>query len=190
MSLFSYISFPRGVDTSCLKSRVDKSKIFTVGELRKNKKLSKADEQLPDNVAIYLGDFNDLYELSVFDNKKAKFKNVFKNPFIYELEARFNIEINEPESGIDTTGMEDFIKKLDKDIAEHIVRCRQQLYDLVQFNTKPGEIVEIYADWADNRNIFKFGPPRETRIINSEQILESELLDTQEKLKIEICNNK
>jgi len=34
MSLFSYISFPRQVDTSCLKRKFDESKSFTIGEIR------------------------------------------------------------------------------------------------------------------------------------------------------------
>lgn len=159
MSMFAYISFPRKVDKSCLKSKIDPSLMFTVGELR-GTAWESIYGQLPDDMTVYLGNNDDFNEISIHDRGVAEFNNVFKNQFIYGFGG----------------GTDDV--------------CRKQLYDLVKFNTKLNEIVEIYSDWVDNRNIFHFGPPIETRGINLEQVLTSELLDARGKIKIEICHTK
>jgi hypothetical protein len=81
----------------------------------------------------------------------------------------------------------------EEDVADEVCRnavynvavCKQQLYDLVQLNIKPGEIVEIYSQWCHGRRILD-GLPVEYRAIDAEEILTSEWLNLEDKVMVEI----
>lgn len=89
MSLFSFIAFPREVDTSCLNSMYDKSKCVKVKDL-KGTKWEKDYVGLPDYADVYLGNIEDLHELQLYDKHPAvSFKKIFTNQFIYSMNAMF-----------------------------------------------------------------------------------------------------
>ena len=170
------------MDKSCLKSKYDKSKSFTIKEIRGTEleKQFKGDiTNLPDDMSVYLGDWSDLHGLTIHDKGIATFDDVFTNQFIYCFGSPFA----HPFKLFDE---KNFIRS--KEYKDNATLCRQQLYDLVYFNTRPNEVVEIYAEWIKQKNIYDFGPPEETIKLNINQILTSELLDTKEKIKIEIHN--
>ena len=181
MSAFSYISFPREVDTSCLISRIDESKYFLFGDIRgtetekqvldvfrerspKDANISlETLRNMPDEISVYLGDECDFHGISIFDdNSGATFNDIFTNQFIYGFTADF------------------------QNANDNSKICRQDLYNIIQTNINPNEIAEIYTDWVDHRNIFNFGPPEKVVVIDAEQILASDLLDTEFRVKIEI----
>ena len=191
MSAFSYISFPREVDTSCLISRVDESKYFLIGDIRGTEIEQQCLEvfierssgeipvsldvfrNLPDEGSIYLGDMSDFHGISILDCHGATFNDVFTNQFIYSFMATFkNNDNNNFLVDIDS----EFFRRLEKDMNDNDKICRQQLYDIIQANINQDEIVEIYTDWVDNRNNFNFGPPEEAVIIDAEQIFSLESL--------------
>jgi hypothetical protein len=205
MSLFSYIAFPRPVDKSCLKSAFDKSKAFTVGEIR-GTDLEKQipggiSDQLPDNVNVYLGDMSDFWGMNIFDKRDESFQNTFKNEFIYCLEADFNfgsqdefirqsMEIyrnsaKEERGGQTEAEFMEFARQIADDKKARAALCRQQLYDIFQLNVKPNESIEIYSVWL-GENSGAFAPPTEIRVIDITQVLSSDLLDLQEYVKLEI----
>ena len=143
MSAFSYISFPRKVDKSCLISRVDESDLRGI--------------LISDSHGAVFNDVND----------------VFTNQFIYDFIASFkNNNDNNSYLNIDS----DEWRNLEKYWNEEDEICRQQLYEIVQTNIEPNEIVEIYTHWVDNGNNYNFGPPAEAVIIDAEQILSVESL--------------
>jgi len=199
MSSFSYIAFPREVDTSILKSKFDKSKTRTVGEIR-GTELGRQYENLPDDMNVYLGDWNDFHGLQIFDRGDVSFNSVFTNKYIYGLQAVFKLLdaeefLSASKKIYETTNdnpeySEDehmaFSQGMIKDNKDNVTICRQQLYDIVQHNIKIGEVVEIYTDWVDSRNIFNFGPPAEIKEMDIKQISTSELLDLQENVMLEI----
>ena len=208
MSAFSYISFPREVDKSCLISRVDESKCFLLGEIRGTeiekqyldvlRERTSKDIQvtletisiLPDNMIVYLGDESDFHGISISAGHSATFNDVFTNQFIYAFMAIFKNN-NDNNNYIDTDS--DSWRRIQKDWNDNDKICRQQLYDIVQANIKPNEIVEIYTDWVDNRNIYNFGPPAEVAMIDAEQILSLESLSKNNfcsGIKIEIRRNE
>lgn len=187
MSLLTYISFPREVDTSCLISRIDKSKSFNVGKIRGTEleKQIKIDiGKLPDEFNIYVGDTSDWNGLALSGKgvETLTFNNVFANQYIYWLYSHctpFRAYYNGDESDLS----EDALKVI-RNVKENVAVCRQQLYDTVQLNIKPDEIVEIYSEWANHKSIY--GPPVEERIIDAEQIFSSESLNLLERVKIVI----
>jgi len=150
---------------------------------------------------IYLGDITDYDEMRIFELDSASFRGVFKNDFVYCLEARFDfcdskeaidrgMEIFRKLTEAQKDGMteDEFMEGLIKgnnDTKNYVTLCRQQLYDIVQLNTQPDEIVEIYSVWGDH-NTFDFGPPVETKSIYVERISTSESLDLQDNVKFEI----
>ena len=206
MSLYSYISFPRPVDTSCLVSKFDKAKAFKVGDLRGTELEKQIDggisSQLPDNVTVYLGDMTDLWGINIFDKHTESFDTVFNNKFIYRLEGDFDfgdteklieqsMEIyhnsSEEENGGQTE--EEFMEfsvKLANDKKCCATLCRQQLNDIVVLNAKPGESIEIYSIWTGNESSDTYGPPTEVKKITNEEVATTELLNLQENVKIEI----
>ena len=201
MSAFSYISFPREVDKSCLISKFNESKHFLVGEIRgteiekqyldvlrersphMNVSLESI-RQLPDNMSVYLGDESDFHGITINDKYGATFNGVFTNQFIYSFTAGFkpNYDRLSPRPNIIHDGMSEadkaFLQQMKKNMSDNDTLCRQQLYEIVILNIKSNEIVEIYTDWVDNRNIFDFGPPEDVIMLDAEQILSSELLGT------------
>ena len=206
MSLLSFISFPREVDTSCIKSKIDKSKIVKVKDL-KGTEWEKDYIGLPDNIEVYIGSESDSHELQVYEKHlTVSFKKVFNNQYIYSINALFTkLEFVEPAGSIDkildeiekydgVRMSEEVYKKqsqkyhreIEQEIIIHIAHCRKQLYDLVKYNTNTGEIVEIFSGWVRTSDPVKLGPPKETRILDIEEVLISELLDLQSNLKIEI----
>jgi hypothetical protein len=203
MSVFSFISFPRKVDTSCLKSRVDKSKHFLLGDIKgteienqvldvfrqrstKDIPITLEDlRNLPDEVGVYLGDISDYHGISILDQCGATFNDVFANPFIYDFYGEFTNYNHR--SNTDS----DFIRRLKEGVYDNDTLCRQQLCDVVQANLKPNEFIELYADWIDDNNSFNFGPPEYHTVIDAEQILTSELLGNDNTgIKIEIRRTK
>ena len=210
MSLFSYIAFPSPVDKSCLKSKFDQSKAYKVGEIR-GTDLEKLIEGglsglLPDDAMVYLGDWSDFNGIQIFDCGEALFDGVFANQHIYGLQAEFafcdpeetirrGMEIyhngTEEENGGQTEAeFMAFLSNMAKEADDRAALCRQQLSDLMRLNLKPGEMVEIFSAWVDHRNIFRFGPPVETRKIDARQIAVAESLDLQDCLKWEIFHSK
>lgn len=225
MSLYSFIAFPREVNTRCLKSRIDKSKIFKVKDL-KGTEWAVNYIGLPDDEIVYIGDLSDLDELQIYERSSTMLlENVFINQFIYSMNAIFKInkfdilDLIDINKRAETAGMnvDEYIKtfekdtgiSIDEDIAQikyylkqsegyikeveqkninYVARCRQQLYELVKFNTIPGEVVEIFSGLVCSPNPIKFDLPIEKRVINLEEVLTSELIDMQDKLKIEIRN--
>ena len=210
LSLFSFIAFPREVDKSCLKSRVDESKKVRVEDLNETE-LERNNIGIPDNVEVYLGDLDDFDELDVYEKEPwFSFDEVFENQFVYSMNAlfrfarleRIEMSIEEELEHIEKyLGIHMAKGELLKEKAEagevrersrekttkYIGRCREQLNDLVKHNIGSGEIVEIYSGWAsDYRSSYKLGPPKETRVLNVEEVLVSELLDLADELKIEI----
>lgn len=208
MSLFSYISFPRPVDKSCLTSKFDKSKAFKVGEIR-GTELEKQikgglSRLLSDNVTVYLGNETDFWGMNIFDKHIESFDAVFNNEFIYRLEADFEfgdteklikqcMEIyhssSEDEKGGQTEAefMEEAVK-LAYDKKHRAALCRQQLSDIVVLNAESGECIEIFSVWLGNDIIDIFGPPAEVRRIRIEEVATSELLNLQENVKFEISS--
>ena len=202
MSLFSYIAFPREVDTSCLHSKFDKSKAYTVGEIRGaelEQQFNGNINDLPDDLNVYMGDWSDFHGIHVFDRGSASFDAVFANKHIYSFqatlrlidEASFSAESHRIYMEDDDPDMNEeeflsFSHSLIKENRNDVAICRQQLYDIVLCNVKAGEAVEIYSDWVDHRNIFSFGPPKTRIRLEVEDVLTSEQLDLQENTVIEI----
>ena len=94
MSSFSYIAFPREVDKSCLHSKFDESKAFTIGEIRGTeleKQYGYSTEGLPDNLRVYLGDWFDFHGVKIFERGEVSFNDVFANPYIYGIQATFKL---------------------------------------------------------------------------------------------------
>ena len=210
VSLLSYIAFPREVEMSCLKSMIDRSKMVKIKDL-KGTIWEKNYIGLPDDLVVYIGNSSDSDELQIYEkDPHISFKKVFENRFIYRINAKFSVykpEVNMAEMDIegilksiqeyDGTSMtkEDFLKQseelgveLEKRNKRHVTRCRKQLYDLVKFNTDFGEKVEIFCGWVRTPNPVKLGPPKEKIVIGLNDVLTSELLCLQHKLKIEIHN--
>jgi hypothetical protein len=190
-----------------LESKFDKSKAFTVGEIRGTdleKQINGGLSDLsPDDLNVYLGDIMvDFQGMRIFEKHTESFDNIFKNEFIYRLEADFrfrdleqtiktSMEIydngNENENGGQTA--EEFIeftRSMVKNMNSNAALCRQQLYDIVQLNIQPGEVVEIFSEWGDHQGLGS-GPPAKVVAIAPEQISTSELLDLQDNVKFEIC---
>ncbi|MDR0569598.1 MAG: hypothetical protein LBG71_00020 [Clostridiales Family XIII bacterium] len=153
MSLFSYIAFPRPVDKSCLTSRFDKSKAFTVGELRGTdfeRQINGGLNGLPDCVNVYLGDMSDFWGMNILDKHTESFQNTFKNEFIYRLEADFGFgnpdeyfkeceEIyrrcgEDERGGQSEAEFMEFARKTFNHIQGNVALCRRQLYDIFQLN--------------------------------------------------------
>lgn len=76
--------------------------------------------------------------------------------------------------------------KYEQESKRYIARCRKQLYDLVKYNTKSGEIFEIFSEWTPDT--IKLKPPQEIRVIKIDEVLTSKLLDMQDRVKIKIQN--
>jgi len=129
--------------------------------------------------------------IDIFDEHNAIFKNVFTNQHIYAFLGNFRLDshINVDIYPMDET-IRDYARRIKTRHIDDAVICRRQLYDIVQLNIKPNEIVELYSALVDNRNSFEFGPPEEERRIDAEQIMRSNLLDVQENVKIEIYRTK
>ena len=211
MSLFSYIAFPREVDTSCLISNVDESKKVTVGEL-KGTELECLYQGLPDEMPVYLGDSSDFWGVQIFELDFASFNGVFKNDFVYCLDADFTFRdlkeaidsgmksfhyckgmkalyyLTEADKWTEEECMEGIIKGYN-DTKKRVTLCRQQLYDVVQRNMHPGETVEIYSVWVHGDEC-NFGPPVGIKSIYVEQIPISESLDLEDNVKLEIHRSK
>jgi hypothetical protein len=189
-----------------LESKFDKSKAFTVGEIRGTdlEKQIKGglSDLLPDDLNVYLGDIMaDFQGMRIFEKYAESFGDTFKNECIYRLEADFlfrdleqtikaSMEIydngSEDENGGQTAEeFIEFIRSMVKNMNGNAALCRQQLYDIVQLNIQPGEVVEIYSAWGDYKD-FGFGPPAIVKAITPEQISTSELLDLQDNVKFEI----
>ena len=203
MSLFTYISFPRQVDKSCLISKIDKSKIFTVFEIRGTeleKQLDYSLDGLPDELGVYLGDEDDFQGTEICDNEEASFINVFNNRFIYCLEAEFKLidaekhitdymsffseYIADNGDASESEYMEYLHNSVKRD-KDNVALCRKQLKELVLLNIQPNEMVEMYSEWI-SENISVMGPPQETVILETSEILTSDLLRNENKRKIEI----
>lgn len=205
MSLFSYISFPRQVDTSCLQSKFDKSKAFTVAEIRGTELDNGNLDDFPDGALVYLGDiFTDFQGMSIFDNQDASFTDVFTNKFIYSFQATFELLDAEKyieecmrifhDDDIDNGDMSEadhmsFVYGMIQNNKDDVAICRKQLYELIQVNTYPNEIIEIYSEFVDHIN-FNLGPAKEKIILDLSQVLTSELLQTEDKIKIEIYHTE
>lgn len=198
MSMFSYISFPVKVDKNCLKSSFDKSKAFTVAELKKTALANQFEQnlkRLPDELNVYLGDFSDLQGISIFDTDGESFNNVFENKYVYCFEASFKTakkhnsriygrvyEQKEKQSQQDA-----FIAKIFGNAQDHDMLCRKQLYDIIQLNLRIGEKIEIYSEHISGMICsHDFGPFEQKIILESKQILISEQLRLEDKVKIEI----
>ena len=205
MSLFSYIAFPRPVDTSCIESKFDESKSYTIGDIRGTeleeqweKQFGGSLEGLPDNLSVYFGDWwSDFHGISIHD-KHEDFNNIFTNRFIYGFEGEFQLLDEErvmegyrerqgcfPENEESAETL-DHLNKMIKSNKENVAICKKQLYDVVMLNINPNESVEIYSDWADNRNIFDFDSPEKEIVIDAESVSSSELIDMQPGTKIVI----
>ena len=217
MSEHSWITFPRKIDQSCLRSMVDKSKIIKVKDIETRHDIP----DLPDNVIIYRGDSSDLKELGALELKfQITFKNTFVNPFIYELYGEFSWHrITELETILGKIGLskedlfyysslgrydltgrsrvneyylrEEAKRKLEEnDCGELwlVARHRKQLYDLIKYNTISGDVVEIYTEFAKDHYKRKFGPPKETALLNVEEVLTSNSLIQRDRQKLEIRN--
>lgn len=205
MSFFSYISFPRQVDTSCLTSGFDKSKAFTIAEIRGTDLDNGNLNNFPDDAKVYMGDvFTDSQGIQIFENVEASFTDVFKNRFIYSFLATLELldaekyikdcrsyllDDNIDGSSISEEEFIDFTTKMIEYNKDSVALCRKQLYDIIRINTCPNEIVEIYTEYSSGFN-FNFGPVKDKNILNLQQILTSDLLRIEDKLKIEIHNEK
>ena len=207
MSLFSFIAFPRECDTSCLKSRYDKSKSVKMKDL-KGTKWENDYIGCPDDAIVYLGDPGDSHELQIGEKDSwfSKYEKAFDNPFIYSLGAMFIppkpitqsvsleeiLDIIEEYDGVRMSKeeyireSEEYGKVMKHQHIEHVARCRKQLYDLVKFNTEPGETVEIYSYWVSGSGAVKLRAPKEKIVLHVEDVLTSELLDLRDRRKIEI----
>jgi hypothetical protein len=74
-----------------------------------------------------------------------------------------------------------------KELAEEVALCRQQFYDILQLNLKPGEYVEIFTDWDEGQENFGVGPPEKQISLTVDEVLTSEHLNLwYEKYLIEI----
>jgi len=91
MSMFSFISFPRKVDKTCLKSIVDTSKLLTVKDLKGTEHESSY-LGLPEKQRVYLGDSRDFDELRVFEKYSGfTFEKEFENEFVYEMQGLLGV---------------------------------------------------------------------------------------------------
>ena len=168
---------------------------------------------MPDDANVYLGDMSDFHELRVYEKYTwiSKYEKAFDNPFIYSMDAGFmplelaplnvldfNLEATlddiEKYDGV-RMSKEEYIKQseeywkvMERQHIEHVARCRKQLYDLIKFNTEPGETVEIYSYWVSGPDAVKLRAPKEKRVLNLEDVLTSKLLDMRDRVKIEIQN--
>ena len=215
MSLFSYIAFPRKVDTSCLKSMVDRSKELKVKDT-KGTQWESWYSSLPEDIAVYVGDPRDFWELQVWEkDSREMFIGVFENNNIYAMNARLGIyppnldavikksryskeellyyaslgkrEVSGNSKKDNQYLIRDKVKRmLEESFLWYPLRCTKQLYDLTKLNTNPGEIVEVYSEWIDGRSSFTFGPPREIVKLGIEDMFTSGLLSLEDGLKIEI----
>jgi hypothetical protein len=188
-----------------LENKFDKSKAFTVGEIR-GTDLEKqiqggVSSLLPDDLNVYLGDMANFGGMHIFDTHAESFNGVFKNVFIYCLEADFDfrdleeavknaMEIfdngSETENGGQTAEeFVEFTRDMVNQMNGNAALCRRQFYDIVQLNIQPSEVVEIFSVWVDD-NDFNFGTPAKVQVIAQEQISTSELLDLQDNVKLEI----
>jgi len=206
MSYFSYIAFPRKVDISCLESKFDKSKAFTVGEIR-GTDLEKQWEahnggslaELPDELGVYFGDFyNDFLGIEILDIYMAiDLDGIFTNPFVYNFEGRFNL-LNEEEllngykeirvqneTEWDEAELLSEVKTAVKNNYDNVNFCKKQLYDIARLNLKPNEAIEIYTGWMGNDKS-KFKPLKNTIEIDVEDIFELSQLDLVDRTKIVI----
>jgi len=141
------------------------------------------------------------------------FRRVFENPFIYALDAAFTyceaIKLDilaKAESASMSvadymrvfaeeahTSMEKTLREMDRYGLSHknakmrqALRCRTQLYDIVQLHTHAGETVEIFSCVVRSPGPAKLGPPKETITLRPEEVLVSALLDLRDRLKFEI----
>jgi len=176
MSSFSYISFPREVDISSLQSKVDESKMSTIGEIRGTEFDTGCIENLPDHLNVYLGDFADFHGIQIFDRGEAEFDNVFTNKYIYSFQAAF--KFNDAEE-------DDIINKIFGNHNDNAALCRRQLYDIVKKNIRPNEVVEIFTGLVDGIK-FDFGPPKVKIIFDLEEVHTSEMLELEIDAVIEI----
>jgi len=191
---------------------VDMSKMFQVKDL-KGTEWEKDYVGTPNDAYVYLGDSSDFDELQIGDSDpRNTFVEVFENQHVYSMTAQFNVYAPDAETndmdikrtlkaileygGIRMT-KDEYLKQRDeswivakKESEKHIARCRSQLYDLVKLNTSPGETVEIYSVWINRPDIFEFGSPTETRVVDVEEVLTSSLLDEEGGLKTVIRNTE
>ena len=164
MSLFSYISFPREVDRSCLIN-TDLTDFYYSGI-----SISNTDIIIPDNIFKNKFVYDILVSLKLF-KQNAYFKS-YDN---MSQEARDNWY------------------PIEKEILNRTIYHRKQLYDIIMLNLEPNEFVEIYSiavKQIKGKDIFDFGVPTEVRKINAEKILTSKLLDCDSNLKIIIHRTK
>ena len=204
MSLFSYIAFPRQVDISCLKSKFDKTKVFTIAEIRGAEvgtQIKSDLSELPDGLHVYLGDLlNDAQGTQIYENREASFDAVFTNQFVYSFQATFELLDAERyleecisyfnDDVIDNGDMResdyiDFAHSMIKYNRDTVAVCRKQLHELIQINTHLNEFIEIYSEYVDHIN-FNLGPPKGITTLHLSQVLTSELLRNEDNLKIEI----
>ena len=192
MSFFSYISFPREIDTSCFKSTFDKPPAFTLVQIKdtETKKI------------LFTDGFIDCGGILIYDDdNRASFTDVFINKFIYSFEGGEFELIDAKKYISDRINDNVVISKEDLDYLNNMIKikndnaimCRKQLYDFIKTNTCPNEIVEIYTEFVSHVD-FDLGPPKEKIILSLNQVLTSELLyikdRDEDKLKIEIHNTE
>jgi hypothetical protein len=185
MSLFSYISFPREVDTSILSSKFDPQKAYRVGDIKGREKefgISIDMSRLPDDLMTYTGPWSDFNGISISENLEGStFKGCFKNEYIYKFGGELSYT-GDPSLWDDTS---EFVVDMMKNTLENIEISRKQLHDLLVHNLSQGEFVEIYSEYVSHTD-FDLGPHENEEIFFVDEILTSEKLATIDKLRIEI----
>jgi len=164
MSYFSYITFPRKVDTSCLDS--------------------------------------DLFGIEILDIYMfANLDGIFTNPFVYNLEGRFDLlddkellrsykEIYEQnETEWSEAELLHEVRAVMKANNDNVILCRSQLYDIAKLNLEPNETIEIYTGWLGNDDS-EFNHLKSSVEIDVEDILTSKLLDLSNETKLVIKRSR
>jgi len=181
------------------KNKLDRTKISTIKEIKGTefeKSFGDDIEHLPNNLVIYLSDnifdfFSSSHGIEIMkETDKIDLSNVFTNKFIYRLSGTFKLMDGEKyikdctKHGASDMG---FLHAMIENNKEEVAVCRGELYELVRHNIHSIETVEIYAEFVDGLLSEQyFGPPRKEVSISVEQILTSELLDTKDRIKVEI----
>ncbi|MCL2199487.1 MAG: hypothetical protein FWB80_11235 [Defluviitaleaceae bacterium] len=191
MSVVSYISFPREVDTSALEDGMAALKSYKIGELTWGE-YGKRIVRSPSGMEGTLIDCNELIEKGIFihglavrdDSEGATFKSCFKNKYIYKFWGGLGYGISQ-HTPVSMYEESEFISNYVRANLIETELCRKQLRDLLIHNLHEGEFAEIYTDFVHDTD-FNFGPPLNELILTTDDILFSSELCLDERLRVEI----
>ncbi|MCL2672003.1 MAG: hypothetical protein FWF10_08200 [Clostridiales bacterium] len=179
MSLLSFIAFPRELDKSHLDVNVPELQVY-------EKDASYSFEKVFANSFIYSLDathaafeFCEPIELDIL--RKAEAANMHMADFARAFAEETHMSMEKTLREMDRYGLSHKNNRM-----RLALRCRTQLYDLVQLNIHAGETVEIFSCVVRTPGPVRLGPPKETRTLISEEVLVSELLDLRDGVKIEV----